>query len=702
MLSYCGRRRAPRRGSDRCDDLALRNIARTGTGTELKELPGTLYQPLDSRKSEIRVLTFARDIPRTTGQGDEPITLTMHAVSLDDSNLRRFNALSYVWGKPVFDQLVIINGVEVRVTENLYLALRDLLRSATDASWWVDAVCINQANTEERGSQVQMMSRIFSSAAATVAHLGSFRPTPALSLLKMLATQYRQPGSLEWIVAAASSPEFTEGWKALVELLSVPYWSRAWILQETIVSLRLELFDPEGPWLDVWNLLYAVMYITLTKDYIEKALQDGPGVYLANLEMIRSQLGMRFIYWQDETRRPLRFMTTLLNALRLKAMDPRDHLYALLAMTEDGLDIVGRPDYATPTSRVFASFVQSCYRRYGILDMILLSTYPRRLEGLPSWVPDLSSFEGQIYRNTIALENLLTLNSLTETPGVENVAKQRGQRLPWEELRFKASGWLPRNAEFSTDLRILKVGGILLGKVTGLGGWVGVSVNERDYKLEANHPCEQQMNDPAQPFSMSRTTLLEAVAHSLTLGVLPNITSAIPSGLLGQILIAMVHSVTERKLPPHFLWALDSWWSGNKDLRIGHKALSLWLLGDGQTSERRTLELNQTSENTQVTAHGTSPANPEAILNTFLERLIYVTFEMRRRLLVTQKGQVGLAQTHCRLGDEIWILHNCSIPVILRRLPGDVFELVGECYMYGFMQGEAIASERNFEECVIL
>ncbi|EON65848.1 hypothetical protein W97_05090 [Coniosporium apollinis CBS 100218] len=565
----------------------------------------------------------------------------MHAVSLDDSNLRRFNALSYVWGKPVFDQLVIINGVEVRVTENLYLALRDLLRSATDASWWVDAVCINQANTEERGSQLQMMSRIFSSAAATVAHLGSFRPTPALSLLKTLATQYRQPGSLEWIVAAASNPEFVEGWKALVELLSVPYWSRAWILQETIVSLRLELFDPEGPWLDVWNLLYAVMYITLMKDYIEKALQDGPGVYLKNLDMVRNQLGMRFIYWPDETRRPLRLMTTLLNALRLKAMDPRDHLYALLAMTEDGLDIVGRPDYATPTSRVFASFVQSCYHRYGILDMILLSAYPRRLEGMPSWVPDLSSFEGQIYRNTIALENLLMLNSSTETPGVEDVAKQGGQRLPWEELRFKASGWLPRNAEFSTDLRILKVGGILLGNVTGLGGWVGVSVNERDYKFEANHPCEQQMDDPTQPFSMSRTTLLEAVAHSLTIGVLPNMTSAIPSGLLGQILIAMVHSVTEGKLSPQFLWALDSWWSGNKDLRIGHKALSLWLLADGQISERRTLELNQTLENMQVTAHGTSPANPEAILNIFLKRLIHVTFEMQRRLLVTQKGQLS-------------------------------------------------------------
>jgi hypothetical protein len=61
-----------------------------------------------------------------------------------------------------------------------------------------------------------------------------------------------------------------------------------------------------------------------------------------------------------------------------------------------------------------------------------------------------------------------------------------------------------------------------------------------------------------------------------------------------------------------------------------------------------------------------------------------------RRLLVTKDGYVGLGPIKARQGDHVCILYGCSVPLIFRELKGG-FSLVGEAYVHGFMDGEAIA-----------
>ena len=65
-------------------------------------------------------------------------------------------------------------------------------------------------------------------------------------------------------------------------------------------------------------------------------------------------------------------------------------------------------------------------------------------------------------------------------------------------------------------------------------------------------------------------------------------------------------------------------------------------------------------------------------ITAFLRRLQSVTWN--RRLVLTQRGSVGIAPTCARPCDEVCILFGCSVPVILRQHE-DGYEFIGECYI---------------------
>lgn len=128
-------------------------------------------QELDNDKSDkADPLREARSIVRP----DLSLHLELRVVSLDDSP--EYTALSYVWGEPPDSQdsqEITVNQHDFPVWENLYSALRHMQYETIQPAIWIDAICIDQKNTNEKNDQVPRMGHIYSSAKCVLIWLGT-------------------------------------------------------------------------------------------------------------------------------------------------------------------------------------------------------------------------------------------------------------------------------------------------------------------------------------------------------------------------------------------------------------------------------------------------------------------------------------------------------------------------------------------------
>jgi hypothetical protein len=203
---------------------------------------GFKYEPLIFAKSEIRVLAlYSSDTP------SEPIIAELHTQSLDDESygttFKLYAALSYTWGAPIFDNSIQVNGSTFAVTRNLEAALRTM-RNRKDpmsmsTSWapnnagktpiyfWVDQICINQQDVDERNEQIALMRRIYKRASSVQVWLGEEADDSgiAMNLLSILgAPPMRAPGQKELSYPPVTTEEVKRNWAALQALFNRPWW----------------------------------------------------------------------------------------------------------------------------------------------------------------------------------------------------------------------------------------------------------------------------------------------------------------------------------------------------------------------------------------------------------------------------------------------------------------------------------------------
>jgi hypothetical protein len=77
-------------------------------------------------------------------------------------------------------------------------------------------------------------------------------------------------------------------------------------------------------------------------------------------------------------------------------------------------------------------------------------------------------------------------------------------------------------------------------------------------------------------------------------------------------------------------------------------------------------------------------------MHAFLDVLNLVIGE--RCLISTERGRLGLAPNSTKPGDSVAFVRNSRVPFTIRRVEGGRYELVGEAYIHGLMNGE-IAKE---------
>lgn len=172
---------------------------------------------------------------------------------LDRQDLVEYEALSYCWGGMELEELVMIDRKVLQIIRNLYWALRNLRSASIDRILWVDALCINQANTDERRHQVEQMGRVYSQAAQVLIWLGTATDDIKVlfqSLKKMeqelskIPSQNRSSGygqlwhSLQLKQRALHWSLELRQHAGLVTLLQRDWFKRVWILQEVANAKR--------------------------------------------------------------------------------------------------------------------------------------------------------------------------------------------------------------------------------------------------------------------------------------------------------------------------------------------------------------------------------------------------------------------------------------------------------------------------------
>ncbi|KAF2872859.1 heterokaryon incompatibility protein-domain-containing protein [Massariosphaeria phaeospora] len=208
-------------------------------------------------------------------------------ISIDPRNLAfvlKHNALPYMdreHGRGR-SRTIYCDGMTMPVTNTLLEALiqlRRIIMSKKDAEKsgmvyletlpvprskyiWIDAVCINQDDIDERNAQVPLMNQIYASAQYVFAWIGEYDTLAEAGFVAVqeMARKYRDE---------AKTFTITEIWKsldavldrdevyALVCLLSRLWFRRAWVVQEAVYARRLYIWAGFC-FLDWWHLLPAI------------------------------------------------------------------------------------------------------------------------------------------------------------------------------------------------------------------------------------------------------------------------------------------------------------------------------------------------------------------------------------------------------------------------------------------------------------
>jgi hypothetical protein len=601
-----------------------------------------LYRTLNAELREIRLLTL---LP---GSHDEPLQCLLSTVSLGAAE---YNALSYVWGAPVNDSStpteILLDGNRFPTTPNLHSALWHLrpLRDSHAICLWVDAVCINQNDMDERSQQVAMMRDIYSTATQVTIWLGEDDDDSNTAFDALLTITGSEPWPQD--DASCSNIRRCSGTFFFYLTNRCPWLSRVWILQELALSKN----DPIvvcGHKRTLWSTFIAA-WQTIAKEafadwgkYKKKSRADDDGTIHEDDVGVTTLMKLDVL---DDMRQAVQqrggdSLKKLLYVSRTSAAtDPRDRIYGLLGLLEqDAIDpessVTIPVDYRKPCSEVYADATAHFFSRgegpYFLSGVCLsggpsaapqIPSLPKTVEQpeLPSWVPDFTRQEP---------------DKTTQPDGF--------YFHPPATMHASGAGQGAKNGIVLSDGRTLKVEGLIvdrLADVTPFGSSLGTLKSDL-VRLDAlaaeakQRPCS--FETPIAP-------LMQGFRESEP---------------LWRILISNKHQK-----------------SGYEPAPPSYEAMYLDLVDNQDTSD---------SENSAHEAPNASEY--EDSLRSYVGRKSFFT---------TTNGFIGTCVPASRAGDVAAIIFGSPSPFILRPVAGNENEeqsywLIGSAYVGGIMDGEMV------------
>ncbi|KAF2823946.1 hypothetical protein CC86DRAFT_384464 [Ophiobolus disseminans] len=220
-----------------------------------------------------------------------------------------------MWGPPSPTHEIHIEGAPLQTRKNLFNFTEERAGHNDYDFYWIDQICIDQRNLQERSSQVGMMSEIYQRATSTLIWLGSDSAP-----LKEAAQEFTQSKCIH----------------ALDTMLSDQYFKRVWIIQEILLARSIHVLVGGNYWISWFNMAEIVQ----APEYIFRTRQRIMSI-MSQASLIRHP-------------EPAPRLLPLIDAIRCfhehGCEDPRDKLYGLMGIIKENERLL--VNYAKPKEEV--------------------------------------------------------------------------------------------------------------------------------------------------------------------------------------------------------------------------------------------------------------------------------------------------------------------------------------------------------------
>ena len=623
-------------------------------------MTASIYHSLDHSTSEIRLLHV---FPAPSVK--DGLRCGLRIVALDDKP--RFEAISYAWGDVNHRQSLVLEGESCSISQNLADALCHFRSGSHPIELWADQLCINQNDADERNQQVRLMARIYRQALRVRIWLGKAGPQNE-KLMEILSGRFEITETA--MLASTRGRVDAVTFSLLTILLTRPWWTRLWVLQEVVlareahlycgtqyVSLRTLLTTSQKlntlNTSEAWN---SSPQSTLERTQFIRTLQRKLEIF-SFLQDLREQTELAEEYRETQATQtqasqfvqatqatqPLLFEGDTLddqwiysNFLRIIvrcrgyfASDARDKVYALLGLLPERLVSAINPDYTQSSESVHAHITRLIlHHTQSLLILHFANGFAPKAKG-PSWAIQLATFRGSTEEAQFRLR-MQQLDIFNSSAGIE----------PFVEV-------------FNDSLLLLR----------------GLHLNTVQFKTEG--------------VPSGRPTSMESLVSTLRLWSAEVRRVLHLSGFLED----------------------DAEWNDIDAGKFFKKAFVCSLVGgtipadEGNSSVRQLVpsDFDPTYDNVFNKLFDT--VQPDILYREYVREDSLSNHLIRnlhgKCVFITAKGLIGVGPAEMSLGDEVFILAGGKKPFVLRPTSNidNHHVLVGDAYIYGLMHGLSEVNE---------
>ena len=559
---------------------------------------------------------------------------------------REYLALSYVWDQEEPTDSIKIHttghsaGV-MHITPNLLAALRQLRISTSVKIVWIDAICIDQANTQEKSRQVSLMADIYRRAEHVCVWLGqgNHDSDNAIDFIS-------GAGDLK---ATSAQAQCEPDWRAFYSFISRPWFRHRWAIQAIALAREATLICGERTvgWHRLANALSIVQEVMTEFSYDKFRYYDydkwghmslQPAFRLAE---IRNQI--RMVSGDgDDIGSPWSLETLMWKFHDFETSDPRDAIYALLALAKDrrliSTDFFSTShlpiDYGRFYDDMCKGYIDSNIKISGSLDVLCRP-----------WKP---------YDEAI------------------------------KDVSFFTPSWLPQNPSISFGHGIHDNYGRINADVLVGPPEPGKRYYNASGSVAVANAC--RFGSAMKNSSMwVEGLVVDEIAEIQTAALCGNERSILHDGVPAQWRAAggWMESAKE---PP------DAYWRtlvANRGPN-GSGTPDFYPVACQEQANRYYRVKNNFKWDWNATPMSRAT---DALVVKFVHRVQEVV--LNRRLVNTKDGRLGLVPYLAKKRDLVCILFGCSVPIVLRGQKDattgrDYFHFIGECYIHGIMEGEAL------------